>query len=337
MIQNPFLTQAFTNALIESGCIGEERGWEPLLFDDSLFTYAKNHSYGEYIFDWSWAEAFKRHRLNYYPKLTSMIPFTPVTTKHFLKTDNQAKALLKHEEYYHERPFSSAHFLFLHPQEKDLFQQNAYLIRESLQYHWVNENFTTFDAYLETFKTKKAKNVRKERMFTDLEFRRYTGNDLTVDHAKRMYQFYISTIMNKNSYDYLNESFFKNIFSDMPEKILYIEASKNDSPIAGSLFFYDEQKLYGRYWGATEYVENLHFELCYYQGIDFCIEKNIAVFEAGAQGEHKIARGFRPSRIYSGHKIKHPDFSQAIATFIDQEKIMVAENIEVLNSYLPFK
>ncbi len=152
-----------------------------------------------------------------------------------------------------------------------------------------------------------------------------------------MYQFYISTILNKNSFDYLNETFFEEIFRTMKEKILYIEATKNEEAVAGSLFFYDEEKLYGRYWGSNHYVENLHFELCYYQGIDFCIQNKLKVFEAGAQGEHKIARGFKPSRILSAHKIKHPAFQKAISEFIQREKILVESSIQKLSELLPFR
>lgn len=339
---NPFLRPQFFEALQNSGCIGEKAGWIPVNFQDrsqTLYTFKKNHSYGEYIFDWGWAEAYHRHGLPYYPKLTSMIPFTPVTTSHFLSAEmeNRSGLITKHDEFYNEGQFSSAHFLFLEGSEIELFRNHEYKLRESIQYHWSNENFVSFDQYLETFKTKKAKTVRKERSFSNIKFNRYSGLSLTEDHAKRMYEFYISTIENKNSYDYLNREFFIQIFRNLSENILYIEATRNDLPIAGSLFFHNEKTLYGRYWGATEYVENLHFELCYYQGIDFCIEKKLKKFEAGAQGEHKIARGFRPSRIYSAHKIKHPDFARAIYDFIEREKMGVAENLEVLSSYLPFK
>ena len=152
-----------------------------------------------------------------------------------------------------------------------------------------------------------------------------------------MYEFYISTILNKHSHDYLNKDFFTQIFEKMKNNLMYIEAEKNGAFVAGSLFFYDNEKLYGRYWGSTTYIENLHFELCYYQGIDFCIEKGLSVFEAGAQGEHKIARGFRPIKTFSAHKIKHPVFKSAIDNFIDAEKKQVASAIEKLSAYLPFK
>ncbi|MBC7428011.1 MAG: N-acetyltransferase, partial [Bacteriovorax sp.] len=286
-------------------------------------------------------EAYQKYGIPYYPKLTSMIPFTPVTTQHFLlKKFNTQKAialLRKHDDYFMSEDFSSSHFLFLTEEEIPVFQSQDYMIRESMQYHFFNDSYKKFDDFLSTLKGKKAKTIRHERFLPQLEIKRYTGDQLTEEHAKRMYQFYISTIVNKNSYDYLNKDFFTLIFKNLKENILYVEASIEGVSVAGSLFFYDHEKLYGRYWGSNSYVENLHFELCYYQGIDFCIEKELKVFEAGAQGEHKIARGFRPVRTHSAHKIKHPGFKTAIADFIETEKKQIAHSITQLAEHLPFK
>ena len=342
---NPFLNYEFTSALIKSASVSEDTGWTPTFIQNEdeglLLSYIKNHSYGEYIFDWGWAEAYQKHGISYYPKLTSMIPFTPVTTQHFLLKDfdvNIALSLLKkHDDFFMSGDFSSSHFLFLSSEEIAIFKSQDYLIRESMQYHFFNKNYKSFEDFLLNLKTKKAKNIRNERALKDVSIKRFTGVDLTDSHAERMYQFYISTIVNKNSYDYLNKDFFNLIFKNLKENILYIEASQNGSIIAGSLFFYDQETLYGRYWGSTSYVENLHFELCYYQGIDFCIENNLKLFEAGAQGEHKIARGFRPVRTFSAHKIKHPGFKTAIAGFIESEKKHIAQSIKELSTYLPFK
>lgn len=341
---NPFLNFEFLDALVKSGSVKTETGWTPAIIENTnglLLSFIKTHSYGEYIFDWGWAEAFAKHGIPYYPKLTSMIPFTPVTTQHFLmKTFNedQACTLLKaHDEYFQENNFSSSHFLFLTNDEISVFQKNDYLIRESIQYHFFNTGYKNFEDFLSSLKSKKAKHIRLERSHDNLSIKRYTGSELTEAHAERMYQFYISTIVNKNSFDYLNEEFFKLLFKNLSKNILYVEASHNDVPVAASLFFYDHERLYGRYWGLNTYVPNLHFELCYYQGIDFCIEKNLSVFEAGAQGEHKIARGFRPIRTFSAHKIKHPAFHNAIADFIQTEKIHVAHSIAQLSEHLPFK
>lgn len=340
---NPFLKYEFMHALMTSGCIGPESGWNPLFQNDEgiVLNFLKEHSYGEYIFDWAWADAYARHGMSYYPKITSMIPFTPVTTSHFLLPEfnsSQADRLLKRElASFHETPCSSTHYLFLENNELEVFQENHFLIRESFQYHFVNENYLDFEHFLTTLKTKRAKTIRQERIFHEVEIKKYTGDTLTPEQARRMYEFYISTIENKRSQDYLNEKFFVLIFETMKENILYVEASVNGIAIAGSLFLHDSEKLYGRYWGCKEYVENLHFELCYYQGIDFCLEHKLKVFEAGAQGEHKIARGFRPTRMYSAHQIKHTGFSAAIETFIQSEKQQVTALMEKLSLGLPFK
>ncbi len=340
---NPFLKYEFFHALFTSGSIGRETGWEAQFLHDEgiLINFLKSHSYGEYIFDWSWAEAYGRHRLPYYPKLTSMIPFTPVTTHHFLMkkfdptvADNMLKNAVR---VFKDSPNSSSHYLFLPPEEVPIFLQNDFKIRHSLQYHFYNEDYLDFDQFLSRLKTKKAKNIRSERIFKDILIRQYTGDELQEHHADLMYEFYISTIENKNSYDYLNQAFFRLVFQTMRDSILFVLATKDEKPIAGSLFFYDKAKLYGRYWGAREQVDNLHFELCYYQGIDFCLKHKIPVFEAGAQGEHKISRGFRPVTIYSAHQIKHEGFKEAIEQFIDTEKEHVELRKKELTQLLPFR
>lgn len=342
--KTPFLNYEFLNALNESKSIGTGTGWEEAFTEDNdagiLISFIKTHSYGEYIFDWGWAEAYSRHGIPYYPKLTSMIPFTPVTTKHFIvgnfDQESAQKLLSLHDEKYEKGNFSSSHFLFLDENEIELFRKNHYMIRESIQYHFYNNRYSDFENFLSNLKSRKAKTIRHERQITEVEIHQTTGNSLSEEQAVRMYKYYISTIAHKNSFDYLNEGFFKLIFKNLKNNILFIEATKNGIPVAGSLFFYDSEKLYGRYWGSTEFVENLHFELCYYQGIDFCIQNKLSIFEAGAQGEHKIARGFKPVRTYSAHKIKHPAFKSAIADFIETEKKHVQQSIDELSKYLPF-
>lgn len=342
MSNNPFCRKEFLQALIESECVGPDKGWDPIEFNSGpskLTTFAKSHSYGEYIFDWGWAEAYEKVGIPYYPKLTSMVPFTPVTSRHFLDANEKvASGLLQaHDKWLGESSFSGAHFLFLEQDERKLLTSHQYMIRESLQYHFFNEGYSDFENFLQSLRTKKAKNILKERSLSGIKIRRITSGELKEVHADRMYKFYISTIEKKHSFDYLNQDFFRRIFRSMKENILYIEAEKDEEFIGGSLFFYDDQKLYGRYWGTSTYVENLHFELCYYQGIDFCLERKLRVFEAGAQGEHKISRGFRPTIIYSAHKIKHPGFSAAIREFIDDEKSWVQLQKNELSKLLPFK
>jgi predicted N-acyltransferase len=336
----------FFHALEESRSIGNEAGWNPVFFTDSaqsciLYSFIKNHSYGEYIFDWKWAEAYQQNKISYYPKLTSMIPLSPVTTSHFIMPEFDKKkcdeVMDQYESFYQAHNFSSSHFLFTTNEEKEYFEGRGYQTRESFQYHFLNENYENFEDFLGKLKTKKAKNIRSERVFPELEIKNITGTELTHLHAREMYQFYLTTIDLKQGIAYLTEDFFKIIFETMKDNILYVQASLQGQVIAGALFFHDEQRLYGRYWGFNRDVPNLHFELCYYQGIEFCIKKKIKIFEAGAQGEHKITRGFRPVRTYSAHKIKHPVFAEAISQFIENEKGYVEEAIIELSRRLPFK
>ncbi|MBA2404499.1 MAG: N-acetyltransferase [Bdellovibrionales bacterium] len=344
--KSPFLQYDFLLALEKSQSIGAGSGWLPLYFVDEaenaiFYSFVKSHSYGEYIFDWQWANAYKQYGMEYYPKLTSMIPFTPITTSHFLMPAFNAAAvdhLLKsyHELYQHQN-FSSSHFLFLNQDEIPLFEQQGYLIRHSMQYHFFNQNYQSFDDYLLHMKGRKAKQVRKERIFPDLKIQKFSGNDLRPEHALQMYQFYLSTIDQKNAIDYLKQDFFMMVFETMKNNVMYVQASDAKGPMAGSLFFFDNERLYGRYWGCHAEIENLHFELCYYQGIDFCIDQKLKVFEAGAQGEHKISRGFTPTITYSAHKLKHQQFHSAIANFIAEEKVQLEAARSELALQLPFK
>jgi uncharacterized protein len=336
----PFLSYEFFKALNDCKVIGESSGWEPIYFQKEnslLFSFIKTHSYGEYIFDWDWARAYERHGFSYYPKLTSMIPFTSVTTKHFIG-ECSSTLMKSYEKFYLEGPYSSSHFLFLDHSEIEFFKSFNYMIRDSFQYHFFNQNYEVFDDFLGKLKPKKGKQIRKERNFDDsFSFHRYTGKDLCEIHASQMYQFYLSTISSKGSISYLNEDFFKEIFKALKDQILYVEACRNAVPIAGALYFFSSKRLYGRYWGAVENHANLHFELCYYQGIEFLLEKKLEVFEAGAQGEHKIPRGFRPVKTYSAHKIKDPSFSKAIQTYIDNERQEIDRLLPELSKMLPFK
>ncbi len=341
---NPFLSYEFFEALEAGQCIGSAAGWTPLEFSVgivSLRTYRKTHSYGEFIFDWAWANAYERHNIPYYPKFTSMVPFTPVTTPHFLGQEfdpsSAGVVLDAFETHFAAAPESSAHFLFLAPGERPLFEERGYLIRETLQYHFFNEGLRDFEDFLRTLRGKKAKQLRAERRHPDIEIRQLTGPELTADHGSRMYRYYLTTIENKNSFDYLNETFFRKIFETLREQILFVEAYRDQQPFAGALFFFDKEKLYGRYWGTTDFVQNLHFELCYYQGMDFAFQRGLKVFEAGAQGEHKLLRGMRPVTILSAHKLKHPAFHSAIADFIRRETLEHRLLVTELEKALPFR
>ncbi|MBT3979983.1 MAG: hypothetical protein HOE90_01445 [Bacteriovoracaceae bacterium] len=337
----PFLDHQFFQTLEDEGCIGQNSGWQPIYLEDPgksiLFSFIKSHSYGEYIFDWDWANAYNAHQIPYYPKLTSMIPFTSATSPHFIgETSN--KVMEEYERYYLENPFSSSHFLFLPEFELNFFESQGYILRDSFQYHFMSEGLQSFDDFLSSLKNKKAKQIRKERIFPEeIKFNQYTGDQLSSNHASEMYQFYLSTISYKNAIPYLSESFFTKVFEKLKNNICYIQATKNENAIAGSLYFHSSDTLYGRYWGATENIKNLHFELCYYQGIEFCIKKSLSVFEAGAQGEHKIGRGFRPVKTYSAHKFKDPHFHHAISEYIRKEKLHINQIIPLLTEKLPFR
>lgn len=328
----------FWEVLERSGSINESRGMKRLDFKTSqasLTTFSKTHSYGEYIFDWAWADAYNRYGVAYYPKLTSMVPFTPATVQHFLGPTNEWEKLLQqHDEQLENH--SSGHFLFTTSEEQSFLQEYNYLLRDSFQYHFINQEYKNFDDFLGKLKSKKAKNIRQERIHPDLKIERFTGDKLLPEHAQEMYEFYLMTLKDKKAIPYLTQEFYSLLFQELPKHVLYVRASKEENALAGALFLYDENRIYGRYWGAKIFVPNLHFELCYYQGIDFCLERGLKVFEAGAQGEHKIARGFRPVLTSSAHKIQHPEFIKAITSFIEEEKAQIAQDIKTLKSFLPF-
>lgn len=331
--------KTFRQIFVESGSINESRGM--LLHTlhspgGCLHTFSKTHSYGEYIFDWAWANAFEQHGVSYYPKLTSMVPFTPATASHFHAPENEwAELLGQHDSLL--RRHSSAHFLFTTTSENTFLAENQYLIRDSFQYHFINEGHDSFEVFLSTLKPRKAKNLRHERLFPEYRIERLTGDQLASHHAEEMYRFYLMTIEEKGAISYLTKDFFKLLFARLPNNVLYTRALKQEEAMAGALFYYDQNRIYGRYWGSRVFIPNLHFELCYYQGIDFCLERKLQVFEAGAQGEHKITRGFRPVKTTSAHKIVHPGFRKAIGDFIQEEKKEVARTMATLNDYLPFK
>jgi predicted N-acyltransferase len=265
-----------------------------------------------------------------------MVPFTPATAGHFLAPESEWEGILsRHDELLSDH--SSAHFLFTTADENTFLNRHGYLIRDSFQYHFINDDHSHFEHFLTKLKTKKAKTIRQERLFPDLRIERLTGPSLTPEHAREMNQFYLGTIREKGAIPYLTQKFFELLFLRLPENVLYVRAIRNDETIAGSLFYFDEKRIYGRYWGASEFVPNLHFELCYYQGIDFCLERKLEVFEAGAQGEHKIARGFRPVLTTSAHKISHPVFKRAVADFIAREKADVKRTMDELYEFLPFR
>jgi len=346
----PLLSHAFLSALETSGSVGDGTGWQPshmLVFNEAQLVgamplYLKNHSYGEYVFDWAWAEAYARNGLPYYPKLVSAIPFTPITSPRLLTCHPEIqhlmiKALLQIMD---KHQLSSAHVLFPGDDSAQAFSKAGWLKRTGVQFRWQNQGFESFDGFLNTLNHDKRKKIRQERnriTASGVVCKRIKGIDITPEQWEFFYRCYENTYFEHRSTPYLTLSFFQQIGRTMPQNILLVLAYADGKPVAAALNIYDKTTLYGRYWGATQYVANLHFELCYYQAQEFCIAENIEYFEGGAQGEHKLARGFEPRPTCSYHKIAHPDFARAIEDFVQQESQGIAAYTNELEERAPFK
>ena len=352
----PFFDFEFLRALERSGSIGGTSGWSPvyLVCKDkgrvlgALCLYLKTNSYGEYIFDWGWAQAYREHGLSYYPKLVAAVPFTPATgPKLLVRPDADHVAVTRTlldaaRKLGDELGVSSSHALFLPEWELDEFAKRGFAIRHSLQFHWRNRGYGAFSDYLSALEGKRRRQIARERRQLEgegLTIERLTGEALSHEHAAVMYRFYTGTLDRKWGAPYLTRAFFVEVFRTMRDRILLVLARdrRTGRPMAGALNFFKGPSLYGRYWGASEGRRNLHFELCYYQAIEFAIERRLALFEAGAQGEHKLARGFLPSLTYSAHEIRHPQFKRAIEQYIESEKEMIAEDIAAYAHHDPYK
>ncbi len=346
----PLLSHAFLSALETSGSVGKGTGWQPypMLVHDAdhlvgaMPLYVKSHSYGEYVFDWAWAEAYQRSGLNYYPKLLSAIPFTPITSQRLLTNNPQIQDLMIEAlgETMHKHQLSSAHVIFPDEVCAVALKQAGWMQRHGVQFRWQNENFKSFDDFLSILSHDKRKKIRQERKkvaATGVVCKRIKGADITQEQWDFFYQCYANTYREHHSTPYLTPAFFQKIGQSMPKNILLVLAYIDDVPIASALNIYHQTTLYGRYWGAIVYVPNLHFELCYYQAQEFCIAENIQYFEGGAQGEHKLARGFKPRPTCSFHKIAHPDFENAIRDFVTRESHGIASYVTELEERAPFK
>ncbi|MFC5476335.1 GNAT family N-acetyltransferase [Paraherbaspirillum soli] len=351
---NPFLSFAFLHALHESGCASEKSGWQPqylTLWDDTsdnpqllaaLPLYAKYHSYGEYVFDWAWADAYQRSGLEYYPKLLSAIPFTPVTGSRLLARNAAAAAALiaALQRLRQDSQTSSTHILYPPAEQASALQRAGFLLRSGVQFHWLNPGYRDFDEFLDTLERKKRKNIRAERRKVadaGINFRHVRGVDASEADWRFFNRCYRHTYAAHHSTPYLNLDFFLRIGAAMPRNILLIVAERDGRPIASSLLIHTEQTLYGRYWGAMEEVPCLHFETAYYQPLEFCIAQKIQCFEGGAQGEHKMARGFLPQKTWSAHWLAHPDFSDAVANFLARETNGIEAYMDELNDRNPFR
>ena len=340
----PFASYHFLSSLETSNSVGRRTGWFPLIMCiysrnkliGATYLYLKNNSYGEYIFDWAWADAWKRNGLQYYPKLVGAVPFTPATGPKILCAGDKDRAKITElickeiKKMVDSRQISTAHFLFNDESELELFEKNGFDIRKTFQFHWRNREYESFDAFLMDLKQKKRKEIRRERKLLaneNLEITEVTGKDVE-QFAELFYQLYLSTIDKKWSSDYLTPKFFKEIFTCMQENIILFLAKKESEIIAGTLNFRKGNKLFGRYWGCFEDIPNLHFELCYYRPIEYAIFHKLILFEAGAQGEHKIQRGFIPSYTYSSHLLPDHGLGQAVKDFIQREAEQVDRLIQ---------
>jgi predicted N-acyltransferase len=352
---NPFLSFAFLDALHESGSASIRSGWQPQFVTlwrkngkdaeelaAALPLYAKNHSYGEYVFDWAWADAYERNGLDYYPKLLSAIPFTPVTGSRLIARDAEAQVALiaALNAIQQSNDFSSTHILYPPQEQAETLRDAGFILRSGVQFHWINAGYRSFDEFLDTLERKKRKNIRAERRKVQeagIRFRHITGREANDGDWQFFKRCYDHTYAAHHSTPYLNLDFFLRIGATMPDNLLLIVAERDGVPIASSLVVHDGQTLYGRYWGALEHVDCLHFETAYYQPLEFCIANRIACFEGGAQGEHKMARGFLPQKTWSAHWLAHPAFSNAIEEFLQRENGGIDSYIDELNERNPFK
>ena len=347
---HPFTSYEFLNALETSNSVSTKTGWTPkhILVKNAANNligaspnYLKMHSYGEYIFDHSWANAFENAGGQYYPKLLSAIPFTPATGPRILlspqknNNDEIFKLIIgTYEQLVKNNNLSSAHINFITKQLSDTLNKRNWIKREGLQFHWYNKKYQSFDDFLDELKSTKRKAIKKERKKINeygLTIERLTGDALNVKIWDSFYEFYLSTIDKKWGGAYLTKDFFYSINRSMKNKILLVIAKKNNDIIAGALNFIGENTLYGRSWGSKLDVPFLHFELCYYQAIEYAIENKIQIVEAGAQGHHKIQRGYIATSTYSAHYIQNDSFDKAIRGFVEMEANEINKQIEIIN------
>ncbi|MEO0689451.1 MAG: GNAT family N-acetyltransferase [Pseudomonadota bacterium] len=348
--RNPFVSHEFLTALEDSGSVGEGTGWDPIPIaiedaDEKLLaampSYAKGHSQGEYVFDHSWADALHRAGGRYYPKLQIAAPFTPANGPRLLLSDpSMASHLLKGAEAVClQNNLSSAHATFIEPDQTSLFEAGDWLMRSDLQFHWLNRDYDTFQGFLDDLASRKRKNLRKEREAAQagLRIEKLSGDSIRTEHWDAFWIFYQDTGARKWGTPYLTREAFTLLGERMGDRLVLILASDDDTPIAGALNFIGQDALYGRYWGCARDVRFLHFELCYYQAIDLAIELGLDRVEAGAQGGHKLARGYEPVKTWSAHWLADPGFRAAVSDFLEREREGVATDQVFLDARTPFR
>ena len=347
---DPFVSHAFLSALEDSGSAAAATGWQPLpvaidgpggVPDAVMPAYVKSHSLGEYVFDHGWADAWERGGGDYYPKLQIAVPFTPVPGSRLLAREPAlAPALIAAaERIVAANGLSSAHATFIANEEVPLFREAGWLIRTDSQFHWLNEGYGSFDDFLRALSSRKRKTIRRERELAreGLDIVHLSGGDLAEAHWDAFWAFYQDTGARKWGRPYLTRAFFTLLGERMADRVLLILALRGGRPIAGALNLIGSDALYGRYWGCTEHVPHLHFELCYYQAIEAAIVRGLARVEAGAQGAHKLARGYRPVPTWSAHYIADPGFRDAVARFLAAERQAVIRELAVLEEFAPFR
>lgn len=351
---NPFLKYEFLLALEECDCLGKQVGWHPhhFIISDSdkrligaMPCYLKSNSFGEFVFDWSWASAYEQHGLNYYPKLLAAIPFTPVTgprllTRSDVDHDAVKKQLIDYIlNYAQDREISTVHCLFPDHADTQILQNHNLLMRLQYQYHWHNRDYEDFEHYLSFFRSRKRKNVKQERASLrrmNIETRVLHGDELDENLWQIVNAFYQSTFLKKGNYPALSLAFFRRIAALMGEKIVVIIAEQHGEPIGAAINLRSDTHLYGRYWGCAQEIPHLHFDVCFYAGIDYCIQHGLQVFEPGVQGEHKITRGFLPQETWSAHWIGDERFRSAITDFLRRERLALKHHRKELESLSPF-
>jgi len=349
---NPFLRHEFLAALEHHGCVSHTFGWHPCHITVSennrlvgaMPLYVKTNSYGEFVFDHAWADAYQRNQIPYYPKLVSAIPYTPAGGQRLLCASDRQEdifpVLLKTVQTLAEqKQYSSYHCLFPLRDEQAWMEKQGFLTRHDCQFHWHNQNYASFDEFLARLDKKKRKNIRQERRRVaqqGINLRVLNGHTASAKDWQDFAQFYVRTFAEKYGTATLNEAFFKEVAQQLPEQTILVLADSPDGKcIAGSLMYASDTTLYGRHWGCIEQVDKLHFEACYYQGIDYCIQHRLQTFEPGAQGEHKIARGFIPTLTRSSHWLNHSPFQASIENFVQHEREAVAHYMQSLKS--PYK
>ena len=345
---DPFTSHEFLSALIDTGCASSRTGWRPqiVLLEKSnqlagaMPLFLKSHSYGEYVFDWAWADAYQRHGLEYYPKLLCAVPFTPVSGPRLLAANDAGRNKLAAAALEMSREVSSLHVLFPPTAEAGLLQGAGMLLRRTVQFHWQNQDYADFDDFLSRMTRHRRKVIRQERRRVHeagVELRWLRGAQIESSHWEFFERCYRRTYAAHRSSPYLNLEFFLQLGATLPGHCLMILAERAGRPVAATLNLIAEDKIFGRYWGAAEHIPLLHFECCYYQAIEYAIAHRLRFFEGGAQGEHKLFRGLLPVETHSAHWLAHPRFARAIEDYLERESAGITRYVDELNEHSPFR